>query len=311
MVERSLREWAARNGYRVAVGPGSLLDDVQEEIRRRGAEGDLDSGFVGKWLGWAAEPVVGADETPVQSVIGVVVPCVVTVVRFTLPDRVLPAVVPPTYCEDLRLGEEIHEQLLTLLPELRGDLAPVDRGRKAIAARLGLTAYGVNNVTYSPGLGSFIWIGAYATSARIPASPRQLTSTESTLSDCESCGRCRDACPTGAITRERFLLKAERCLTCWNEHSDSIPAWIPKDAHKSLVGCMVCQETCPQNEGLLSEKDSGVVFDGEETRALLDGGGAAGSPVGESIIRKLTALGLAGYRPVIGRNLALLAGQSG
>jgi len=50
-----------------------------------------------------------------------------------------------------------------------------------------------------------------------------------------------------------------------------------------------------------------VVFNAEETRALLGGDGGTGSPVGASIRGKLSALGLAGYRAVIGRNLALLA----
>ena len=201
------------------------------------------------------------DPSAPQSVIGVVVPCKAGLVRFTLPDRILAAMIPPTYREDTRLGDGIREELLAFLPELRGNLVPAMHGRKAIAARLGLTAYGVNNITYSPGLGSFLWIGVYATTARLAASARQLMSTESILSDCESCGRCRDACPTGAIAHERFLLKAERCLTCWNELPHALPTWIAAGAHNCLVGCMACQEVCPQNEGLLKVEDTGVVFD--------------------------------------------------
>jgi epoxyqueuosine reductase len=306
MIEKRLREWAARNGYRVAVGPASLMDEVGEEIRQRGTKGDLDRAFAERWLGWIHESAEGG-AAPAQSVIGVVVPCPVTSIRFTLTDRVLTAIVPPTYCEDAHLGEQIREQLLALLPELKRSLVAAVHGKKAIAARLGLTAYGVNNITYCPGLGSSVWIGAYATTARIPASARQLMSTESMLPDCQSCGRCRDVCPTGAIAPERFLLKAERCLTCWNELPDPIPSWIPQSAHNCLVGCMVCQEACPQNEGLLSVRDSGIVFDGQETAALLSDDPPPDSPLGASILRKLTGLGLGGYRAVIGRNLGLLA----
>jgi epoxyqueuosine reductase len=309
MVEQRLREWAARNRCKAAVGSASLLDEVRAEIRGRHARGDLDPVFSGTWLGWLGDCAAGSGPVPPQSVIGVVVPCAVGLVRFTLPDRVLAATIPPTYREDTRLGEEIRGQLLAILPELNGNLVPFMQGRKAIAARLGLTAYGVNNITYSPGLGSSLWIGVYATTARLSPSARQLLSTESMLPDCESCGRCRDACPTGAITEERFLLKAERCLTCWNELPGPIPSWIPPGAHNCLVGCMACQEICPQNEGLLAVEDSGVVFDARETAALLDGDGVSDPAVGASVLGKLTGLGIAGYSAVIGRNLALLAGK--
>jgi hypothetical protein len=145
MVEQRLREWAAENGYRAAAGPASLLDEVREEIRRRGARGDLDPGFAGKWLGWISGSEDAAGCLSAQSVIAVVVPCPVTLVRFTLPGRVLAAVVPPTYCEDAQLGERVREQLLELLPELEGSLVQAVQGRKAIAARLGLAAYGVKH----------------------------------------------------------------------------------------------------------------------------------------------------------------------
>jgi epoxyqueuosine reductase len=309
MVEQRLREWAARNGYRTATGPASVLEEVRAEIRQRGARGDLDPGFAGKWLGWIGGPEDGAGRLSAESVIGVAVPCPLTLVHFALPDRVLAAVIPPTYCEDARLGDQVREELLALLPELEGSLVQAAQGRKAVAARLGLTAYGMNNITYSRGLGSLVWIGTYATAARIPASAGGLQPTESMLPDCESCGRCRDACPTGAIAEERFLLRAERCLTCWNELPDPLPSWIPEKAHNCLVGCMVCQEVCPQNEGLLSAKDSGIVFDEQETRELLSGGCTPESAVSTSVLGKLTRLGLAGYSPVIGRNLGLLAGR--
>ena len=317
MVEQKLREWAAAKGYRVAAGPAAILAEVEAELRARHEKGDLDRQFVGAWMGWIGqsrdEPraAARAEATPSaapQSVIGVVVPCPASRVVFTLPDRELAAVVPPTYCQDTRLGEQVRGDILSLLPELGGNLVPVFHGRKAIAARLGLTAYGVNNITYSPGIGSFLWIGAFSTTARVTSSGRQLMSTESMLPDCEACGRCRDACPMGAILEQRFLIRAERCLTHFNERPDPIPAWVPARAHNALVGCMICQDICPQNEGLLTVQDTGVVFSREETAALLGGNG---TPLGAALLDKLAGLGLDGYRAVIGRNLALLAGASG
>ncbi len=304
MIEDTLRAWAARKGYDVAWGPGTHLRDVRAEISGRGARGDLAPDFVEKWLGWIREPVAAA---PVpETVIAVAVPCPACSIRFTHRDRVLTATVPPTYVEDARDNERIRQELLELLPELNGDLVLVGPARKALAVRLGLTAYGLNNITYSPNLGSSILIVALATSARLASLPGPQAHRSEVLSECESCGLCRDACPTGAIPRDRFLLRAEGCLTCWNELPGPLPAWLPADAHNCLIGCMTCQEVCPCNEGLLKTKDSGVVFDERETAALLAGAEAAAPALHASIQTKLESIGLAGIRNVLGRNLALL-----
>ena len=64
MAEKRLREWAARTGRRVAVGPASLLDEVRAEIRGRNARGDLDPVFSGKWLGWLGDSAGGSTHRP-------------------------------------------------------------------------------------------------------------------------------------------------------------------------------------------------------------------------------------------------------
>jgi epoxyqueuosine reductase len=167
----------------------------------------------------------------------------------------------------------------------------VGLARKALAARLGLTAYDLNNITYSAELGSYIWIVAFAAAARLGPWGDPKPHRPEMLAECESCGRCRDACPTGAIPHDRFLLRAERCLTCGTKLPGPLPAWFPSDAHNCLIGCMVCQEVCPYNQGLLKTRDSGVIFDKAETSALIAGNN-----------EMTPALG--------GRNLATLARKS-
>jgi epoxyqueuosine reductase len=303
MIEDTLKAWAVRKGYDVAWGPGTLLRDAQAEIHGRGARGELDPDFVEKWLGWVRDP--GAAAVTPETVIAVAVPCTASRIRFTHGDRVLTATVPPTYVEDARDNELIRKELLELLPELNGDLVLVGPARKALAVRLGLTAYGLNNITYSASLGSYILIVALASSTRIGPRPRPAPHHAEVLSECESCGRCRDICPTGAIPQDRFLLRAERCLTCWNEVPGPLPSWLPSDAHNCLIGCMTCQEVCPRNQGLLKTRDSGIVFDKAETSALLAGGDMT-PQLNASIQEKLDRIGLAGIRAVVGRNLAAL-----
>jgi len=45
---------------------------------------------------------------------------------------------------------------------------------------------------------------------------------------CQTCQACLRACPTGAIAVERFLVRAERCVTFRNEKPGSVPfpAWV-------------------------------------------------------------------------------------
>jgi epoxyqueuosine reductase len=307
MIEDTLKAWAARKGYDVAWGPGRLLSEVLAEISGIGARGEIAPDFVGKWIGWANN---SAAAVPIpESVIAVAVPCPACTIGFTLGDRMLTGTVPPTYVEDARDSESIRQELIRLLPELNGDLVLIGPARKALAARLGLTAYGLNNITYSANRGSYIWIVAFAAAARLGPCGGLERQPQETLAECESCGRCRDACPTGAIAHDRFLLRPEKCLTCWNELPEPLPAWIPQNAHNSLIGCMICQEVCPLNEGHLENRESGVAFDAEETAAMIAGNAGMTPELEKSIQAKLEGISLAGIRSVIGRNFALLSGR--
>ena len=304
MTADTLTAWAAGKGYDIAWGQGKLLGEARAEIVGRCLREEIDPECVEKWLGWARN--FGAAPDTRGTVIAVAVPCAACSVRFTRAGRVFTATIPPTYVEDAHENEIIRQELRDLLPELNGDLELIGPARKALAVRLGLTAYGLNNITYSARLGSYVLIVALATSARLGPWPGSKTRRPDVLSECESCGRCRDACPTGAISQDRFLLRAERCLTCWNELPGPLPAWFPADAHNCLIGCMVCQEVCPINQGLLKTRDSGVQFDDRETAALLAGEKEMTPALNESIQAKLDVIGLPGIRAVMGRNLALL-----
>jgi epoxyqueuosine reductase len=176
-----------------------------------------------------------------------------------------------------------------------------------MAAALGLVCYVLNNVTYVEGLGSYIRLSAFA--SEVKAAPGELTQPRpaGTLPRCDSCGMCREACPTGAIPDDRFLLKAERCITSVNELPGPWPQWIPPGAHGCLIGCMTCQEACPLNAGLLSDVDTGVVFDAEETAAIL-ADGERSSRHWRSVKEKLVSNGLAFLDDVIERKAAALMG---
>ncbi|HEY9593424.1 MAG TPA: 4Fe-4S double cluster binding domain-containing protein, partial [Spirochaetia bacterium] len=292
-------------GYRVATGSAELIGEVRASIRTRRDRGELDRRFAGAWLGWLDAPAGTNARSSVVSVLAVAVPSPACRVRFALDTGTLTAVIPPTYSEDTGADERLMDDLAASFPLLRGALRPVYSGRKALAVKLGLAAYGVNNITYTPGLGSLVRLAAFESAVALPATRGERASVTGQLDECESCGHCRDACPTGAISGDRFLLRAERCLTSVNERPGPWPSWIPASAHNCLVGCMVCQEICPRNDGLLSVRDTGVEFTREETRALL-GGAWESTAVADAIRARLAGIGLDGYADVIGRNLAAL-----
>jgi len=93
------------------------------------------------------------------------------------------------------------------------------------------------------------------------------------LEKVEDCDLCRRACPTGAISVDRFLLRAERCISYQNEKRGDVPfpSWMDVSWHNCLEGCMRCQRACPLNKQFLGWVGEEEEFSEEETRLLLNG----------------------------------------
>jgi len=87
---------------------------------------------------------------------------------------------------------------------------------------------------------------------------------------CRRCSACRRNCPTGAIDPNRFLLRAERCLTYFNERSADFPGWVDPAWHHCLFGCIRCQAVCPADRRVLSRIEEGAHFSEGETNLILE-----------------------------------------
>ncbi len=302
-MEARLEQWAGRLGYRAAMGPGSLLVDVHREIQGRKDAGAFDPEFARIELGWLEETPEPLDAAG-RSLIVVAVPRPAHTVTFTLPGGPVQARVPPGKVERAQTIDRVKGELQQAFPALADSLRLISTGSKLLAGRLGLIAYGRNNLSYIEGVGSFHQLMVFSADARQapcdPRAPREPAQMEG----CPDCGFCRDQCPTGAIPDDRFTLRGERCMDFFNESDIPWPAWLPAGAHNCLVGCLICQECCPENAGLLRVEDSGVVFDAEETAALC--GPAPRPEVQASLQAKLEALDLLKFLPVLGRNLRAL-----
>ncbi len=63
---------------------------------------------------------------------------------------------------------------------------------------------------------------------------------------CNNCGKCRNACPTGAIT-EPFVINPYRCLSYLTQAAGIFPRELRPQLGKQIYGCDHCQEACPDN----------------------------------------------------------------
>lgn len=303
----TLPQWAGERGYRIAWGPLSVAQAARADVATRHRTGELNSDF---YTGELTK--LGAEGKPPwdgpATIVMVAKPRPAHIVTFNLPNRTVEAVLPPTYVRYRPVFEEVRQDLQTHgLPGARVVL--LEGPLKATAVRLGLVKYGLNNITYAPDLGSYIQLLGYVTDAPLPL-PRNWHPNEPDLmSECESCGACQSACPTGAIDPARVLLRAERCLTLANEMDTPWPTWLPSNIHHCLLGCLFCQENCPKNPPL-KRVSTGVVFTHEETLAFLEPDSERVGTTWDSIRAKLDEIGESSYENVLGRNLrALLESQ--
>jgi epoxyqueuosine reductase len=174
---------------------------------------------------------------------------------------------------------------------------------KLLAARSGLADYGQNNVAYVQGMGSFMRLTAVYSDMPCGSENWQRPKI---MERCKYCDLCRRACPTGAISSDRFLLYAEKCLTYHNEKEATIPfpEWIKPKWHNCIVGCIRCQAACPENKPFVKMVGETAEFTEEETRLLLKAVPREQLP--PETVAKMRILSLTDYYEQLPRNLGVL-----
>lgn len=172
---------------------------------------------------------------------------------------------------------------------------------KLLAVRSGLGVYGRNNLCYVEGMGSFIRLEAFYTDYVFPTDDWQ---EKRPLVKCARCVLCMNACPTQCIPKDRFLIHADQCLTYFTEFPGAFPGWVDPRAHNALVGCMKCQQVCPENRTVRPIQEQGVMFSEEETSMVLRGTSWENLP--PTLASKLQQLDMIEYYPLLSRNLSVL-----
>jgi len=294
-------------GYQASVVSIRRLHDLQEAIDGARTRGDLDIAFYQERLTRFVFSPPG-DLPEARSLIVVAYRDPPVSFSFGREGESLSLVVPPTYLH-WREKDRRVEGLLTELLEAHGyRVAPVTVPKKLLAVCSGLAEYGKNNVTYIEGMGSFYRLATFCSD--LPREPDEWRDPKA-MERCERCSRCVQSCPTGAIDPERFLLRAERCITFLNEKPGHVafPGWVDRAGHNCLIGCMHCQRSCPENRAVLDWYEEGVKFSEQERELLL--GGVPSAELPARLVEKLERWDLLELLDAMPRNLAPLLDRWG
>lgn len=159
-------------------------------------------------------------------------------------------------------GEDYHDFLRRALQRIAARVErefPATRTRCCVdtspllerewAARSGLGAVGKNTLLLHPEGGSWFLLGEILITLELaPDLP---------IADlCGECGRCLEACPTGALTAP-YRLDSRRCISYWTiEHRGEIPDEMADQLAGWVFGCDLCQEACPWNQEVSPANES-------------------------------------------------------
>lgn len=268
VVER-LYSQLEQQGFKGRVVSIQHVRDLQHEIEGRHAQGLFDEEFYQVRLTFYAfrQP---ADFLTAASLIVIAVPRPQTKVIFNWHGTTLPLILPPTYVRYEEIPQQIGDLLTGWLAPEGYRVALAKMPLKPLAVRSGLGEYGRNNICYVPGMGSFLQLMAYYSD--LPC--REDNWREPRMMDrCQTCEACLHRCPTGAIASDRFLLHAERCIVFHNERPPDypFPTWIDPASHNCLIGCMRCQDFCPEDRQFVKWIEGDDEFSHDETSLLLKG----------------------------------------
>jgi epoxyqueuosine reductase len=312
-VWRDVLDGLEAQGIKARVVPAERLDDVDRRVHEEMAGAGFPPGVVARI---DADFVAGlpALPGPARSVVIAAVARPLTQANLTWRGETRAVPVPPHYAGYYAVPRAMAARVDELLRPGGFGAAFHEPPLKTLATCSGLARYGRNNVAYVDGLGSWLQLGACVSDA--PPPDDAAWGAPEALSRCEHCSACMRACPTEAIRGDRFVLHTDRCLTWHNEDEAPLPDWIDPTAHRCAVGCLRCQQVCPENVHVELVQAAPEWFDERETAAILAAEGLADEAaegewpgVADATRQKLARCGLDYSPKVVARNIRLLLGD--
>jgi len=289
-------------GWKGSIVSISHLTELHNAIIGRYEDGLIDKTLYREQLGFFSfDPP--SDLSNACSMIVVAVPTPRIRIVFNWQGRRLPVFVPPTYRSYTPRTKNVQALLAKWLRQEGYSISEPRLPLKTLAVRSRLAEYGRNNICYVQGMGSFFQLVAVFSDLFCDT---DLWREPKPLDRCQTCAACIRHCPTGAITKDRFLLYAERCLTYHNESANDFPNWINPSWHHCLIGCMRCQTACPENSEVKNWYEGRIEFSEQETTLLIKG--AAPDQLPDETYAKIKSLEINGDYRILCRNLSLIIG---
>ncbi|MBN1938162.1 MAG: hypothetical protein JW843_01150, partial [Candidatus Aminicenantes bacterium] len=228
-------------------------------------------------------------------------------VEFTVNKTVRRVLVPFQYFQDDWTEDKLKGVIRKdILKGAAGRLVPVSKRvpLKYLAGRSGLGTMGRNNLIFVEGMGSDCLLHAFATDATLAG---DALGEIGLLGECRGCHLCLNACPTRAIGRTAFSVDAGRCITLFNERPGEFPNWILPSMHHALMGCMKCQDICPENRRIPELRIALDAVTEEHTRNIL--GNKPDEPLTALLrdrLRLFPDVTPVDFHPILRRNLGVL-----
>ncbi len=238
------------------------------------------------------------DLQEVRSVILIAYPQAKTRVIIHQDSRIIDTIIPPAYVALRKKRLESFFELEKIIKKYEYQISKALVPEKTLAVRSGLARYGRNNITYIPEFGSFFVLYSFLTDAPLQEST---WGEAKMMEQCEKCFNCLKACPTKAISDERFLIHAEKCITAYTEDEGGFPEWIDPKLQETLLGCIRCQQACPVNKDFLDKVEFEIEFSNEDTAAILSNVSMDKLP--DTTAQKIRLLGFDPFLPTFAQNM--------
>jgi len=232
-------------------------------------------------------------------IIIVAIPQKISIVNFKIEGKKFDFIIPPTYIYKAN-QDRIYKILLNIFKDSK-KINYAHLPKKLISVRSGLSKYGRNNISYVEGMGSFNRLESYYIDFPLNIDNWD---EESIMEECRTCSLCLNACPNNCIRENEFVIKADHCLTYFNENLNDFPDWVDVKSHNSLVGCMVCQNVCPINKKYKKDKVEILSFSEKESEIIIQGLEKNSLPI--NLNNKLKSINMDEYLPVLSRNIKAL-----
>ncbi len=291
MAKPGFIRYLEKHGLYASVISIKHLDELGAEIRSLHDRKLLDDGIY-NYTGTARPyhtPRIPRNLPDAKSIIVVATPQPILRATFHYKGKAYKLDVPPTYYDVPKVVKRARRLLQEAFRPCRYRFIYARVPQKLTAVRSGLAAYGRTNITYIPDYGSFYRPTVFYSDYESPVDYWQ---EKKALPLCTKCKACINACPTGAIQKDRFMIKAHLCLTYFNEKPPTFlfPASVKTSAHSALIGCLKCQMACPYDKDVRTWYEDRGEFSEEETDYLLKG--KFSGEKAKKIERKLKRMGV-------------------